>query len=150
MLNTPPPPPPLARLNLVVLRLAHVYGPYDSKYVGTALSLARVYQQLGKELKWLWTKDLRVNTVHVTDVARALWIAAEWNANGKAGWDGSWGDIPVFNVVDHGDTCEQPQTLTPLFFTLAARPAPSTASGRTNHPLRILMTATQVKERWNR
>ncbi|KAI9758388.1 MAG: hypothetical protein M1815_002134 [Lichina confinis] len=93
-------------LNLVVLRLAHVYGPYDSKYVGTALSLARVYQQLGKELKWLWTKDLRVNTVHVTDVARALWIAAEWNANGKAGWDGSWGDIPVFNVVDHGDTCQ--------------------------------------------
>ena len=110
-----------------MLRLAHVYGPYDSKYVGTALSLARVYQQLGKELKWLWTKDLRVHTVHVTDVARALWIAAEWYAGGKAGWDGSWGDVPVFNVVDHGDTCERPQSFPPPppppVFHCAGRPA---------------------------
>ena len=93
------------RLNLIILRLAHVYGEYDAKYVGTALSLARVYQYLGKELKWLWTKELRVNTVHVTDVARALWLAADWYDRGKAGWDKGWGKIPIFNVVDHGATC---------------------------------------------
>ncbi len=96
----------LFRLNLVILRLPHVYGDYDSKYVGTALSLARVYQHLDKELKWLWTKELRVHTVHVTDAARALWLAAEWFAKGKPGWDEkNWGKVPVFNVVDHGDTC---------------------------------------------
>ncbi len=85
-----------------------MYGDYDSKYVGTALSLARVYQHLGKELKWLWTKDLRVHTVHVNDVARALWVAADWYAKGKPGWDASWGPVPIFNVVDHGDTCKPP------------------------------------------
>ncbi|KAI9821444.1 MAG: hypothetical protein M1826_000680 [Phylliscum demangeonii] len=93
-------------LNLVILRLAHVYGEYGSKYVGTALSLARVYQHLGKELKWLWTKDLRVNTVHVTDAARALWLAAEWYDQGKPGWQASWGAVPIFNVVDHGNTSQ--------------------------------------------
>lgn len=92
-----------------------MYGDYDSKYVGTALSLARVYQHLGKELKWLWTKDLRVHTVHVNDVARALWLAADWHAKGKPGWDESWGAVPVFNVVDHGDTCKFTPPI-PLFF----------------------------------
>jgi dTDP-4-dehydrorhamnose reductase len=94
-------------LNLVVLRVAHVYGEYDTKFVATALTLAKVYQHLGKEMKWLWTKDLRVNTVHVQDVARALYQAAEWYAAGKKGWDASWGKVPLFNIVDHGDTCKQ-------------------------------------------
>jgi nucleoside-diphosphate-sugar epimerase len=95
--------------------LAHVYGDYDSKYVGTALSLARVYQHLDKELKWLWTKELRVNTVHVTDAARALWRAAEWYDEGKPGWDAAaWGPVPIFNVVDHGDTCTFTMPLLPF------------------------------------
>ncbi|KAI9835211.1 MAG: hypothetical protein M1819_002581 [Sarea resinae] len=93
-------------LNLVVLRLPHVYGDYASKHVGTALSLARVYQHLGEEMKWLWDKDLRTNTVHVHDVARAMWTAAEWYAHGKKGWDTSWGKTPIFNIVDHGNTCK--------------------------------------------
>ncbi|KAI9842035.1 MAG: hypothetical protein M1837_007531 [Sclerophora amabilis] len=93
-------------LNLVVIRLAHVYGEYSSKFVATALALARVYKDLGEELKWLWTKDLRVNTVNVHDVSRALWRAAEWCQQGKLGWDSSWGKVPVFNVVDHGDTSQ--------------------------------------------
>ncbi|KAI9679981.1 MAG: hypothetical protein M1817_004996 [Caeruleum heppii] len=93
-------------LNVVVLRLPHVYGPYSSKYVASALSLARVYQHLGKEMKWLWTKDLRINTVHVDDTARALWRAAEWYAEGKPNWDPSWGKAPIFNVVDHGNTSQ--------------------------------------------
>ena len=67
-------------LNLVILRLAHVYGPYDSAFIAKALCLARVYQEQGRELEWLWTEDLRINTVHVEDVARAFWRAAEWRA----------------------------------------------------------------------
>ncbi|KAI9755942.1 MAG: hypothetical protein M4579_004073 [Chaenotheca gracillima] len=95
-------------LNLIIIRLPHVYGEYSSKFVATALALARVYQDLGEELKWLWTKELRVNTVEVNDVARALWRAAEWLSQGKPGWDETWGKVPVFNVVDHGDTCSYP------------------------------------------
>ncbi|KAI9869895.1 MAG: hypothetical protein M1823_008914, partial [Watsoniomyces obsoletus] len=52
----------LPGLNLVILRLAHVYGPYDTGFVAKALCLARVYQAQEKELKWLWTEDLRINT----------------------------------------------------------------------------------------
>ncbi|KAI9806867.1 MAG: hypothetical protein M1833_002525 [Piccolia ochrophora] len=93
-------------LNLIIVRLPHVYGEYSSKFIATALSLARVYQHLGKEMKWLWTKELRVNTVHVEDTARALWHAAEWYVQGKQGWEPSWGKDPLFNVVDHGNTSQ--------------------------------------------
>lgn len=89
------------------MRLAHVYGDYDAKYVGTSLSLARVYQSLGQELKWLWTKDLRVHTVHVLDVVRALWDAADWYVAGQKNWDSkAYGATPIFNVVDKGDTSQ--------------------------------------------
>ncbi|KFY37301.1 hypothetical protein V494_04811 [Pseudogymnoascus sp. VKM F-4513 (FW-928)] len=92
-------------LNLIIMRLAFTYGKYDSKFVSKGLVLARVYKHLGEELKWLWTKDLKVNTVHVDDVARALWAACEWQAKGKAGWDAStMGTVPTFNVVDHTNT----------------------------------------------
>lgn len=96
------------RLNLIIVRLAHVYGDYASQFVATALSLARVYQHLHGEMKWLWTKDLRVNTVHIDDVTRGLWSIAEWYATQKqAGWDAkSMGAIPTFNMVDRGQTCQ--------------------------------------------
>ncbi|KAF1808113.1 NAD(P)-binding protein [Eremomyces bilateralis CBS 781.70] len=88
-------------LNLVVMRLAHVYGPYTAKYLSTALCMARVYQYLEKEMKWLWDKDLRQNTVHVEDVARALWTAAGWYAE-----KGEVKPAPIFNIVDHGGTTQ--------------------------------------------
>ncbi|KAH7364552.1 hypothetical protein BKA65DRAFT_522966 [Rhexocercosporidium sp. MPI-PUGE-AT-0058] len=95
-------------LNLIIVRLAHVYGDYASQFVATALSLARVYQHLHGEMKWLWTKDLRVNTVHIDDVTRGLWSIAEWYTTQKqAGWDAkSMGTIPTFNMVDKGQTCQ--------------------------------------------
>ncbi|CAI4216188.1 unnamed protein product [Parascedosporium putredinis] len=74
-------------LNLVILRLAHVYGPYASQWVATALCIARVYQYLESEMKWLWTKDLRTNTVHINDLTRAMWDVANWYNEGKAKWD---------------------------------------------------------------
>ncbi|KFX97667.1 hypothetical protein O988_04752 [Pseudogymnoascus sp. VKM F-3808] len=94
-------------LNLIIMRLAFTYGKYDSKFVSKGLVLARVYKHLGEELKWLWTKDLKVNTVHVDDVVRALWTACEWQAKGKAGWDAAtMGKVPTFNVVDHTNTSQ--------------------------------------------
>ncbi|KND90269.1 hypothetical protein TOPH_05083 [Tolypocladium ophioglossoides CBS 100239] len=94
-------------LNLVIVRLPHVYGPYASQWVATALCMARVYQHLEGEMKWLWTKDLRTNTVHIYDTTRALWSIASWHAAGKAKWDNAeMGQVPTFNVVDKGETCQ--------------------------------------------
>ncbi|KAJ4394620.1 hypothetical protein N0V93_003839 [Gnomoniopsis smithogilvyi] len=95
-------------LNLVIIRLAHVYGPYASQWVATALCMARTYQSSNSEMKWLWTKDLRTNTVHIEDVVRAMWAVAEWEAAGKKGWDDKamGGPLPVFNVVDSGVTTQ--------------------------------------------
>ncbi|KAK7737472.1 hypothetical protein SLS53_006545 [Cytospora paraplurivora] len=98
----------LEGLNLVIVRLAHVYGPYASQWVATALCMARVYKAQNEEMKWLWTKDLRTNTVHIDDVVRSLWSIAEWYAAGKKNWDDKTmgGPIPVFNVVDKGTTTQ--------------------------------------------
>jgi nucleoside-diphosphate-sugar epimerase len=94
-------------LNLAVIRLAHVYGPYTSKLVGTALCMARVYQSLNKEMKWLWDRELRTNTVHVEDVARSLWTVAEWYVREPR-------KVPqIFNIVDDGDTCKSRISLLP-------------------------------------
>lgn len=97
-----------SRLNLVIIRLAHVYGPYASQWVATALCMARTYQSSDSEMKWLWTKDLRTNTVHIDDVVRAMWAVAEWEAAGKKGWDDKTmgGPLPIFNVVDSGVTTQ--------------------------------------------
>ncbi|KJZ76595.1 hypothetical protein HIM_03931 [Hirsutella minnesotensis 3608] len=94
-------------LNLVIVRLPHVYGPYASQWVATALCMARVYQHLEGEMKWLWSKDLRTNTVHIHDAVRALWAIASWYDGGKAKWDAAeMGSIPTFNVVDKGETTQ--------------------------------------------
>ncbi len=89
------------------MRLAHVYGPYASQWVATALCMARVYKAQDEEMKWLWTKDLRTNTVHIDDVTRALWAVAAWYDAGKANWDDkTMGKLPLFNVVDEGATTQ--------------------------------------------
>jgi len=94
-------------LNLIIVRLPHVYGPYASQWVATALCMARVYQFLEREMKWLWTKDLRTNTAHIDDVSRALWAVAAWYDAGRANWDSKkMGDVPTFNIVDPGVTTQ--------------------------------------------
>lgn len=91
-------------LNLMIFRTAHVYGPYTSKFLATALCMARTYQFLGKEMKFLWKDELRQNTVHVEDLVRALWTGVEWYAKGTP----ARRPAPVFNIVDHGNTCKPP------------------------------------------
>ncbi|CAE7001908.1 hypothetical protein P3342_001504 [Pyrenophora teres f. teres] len=90
-------------LNLMILRFAHVYGPYTSKFLSTALCMARVYQSKGKEMRFLWKEDLRTNLVHVEDSTRALWHGAQWYAKGTPGRR----PAPVFNIVDHGNTAQK-------------------------------------------
>ncbi|ORX99895.1 NAD dependent epimerase/dehydratase family protein [Clohesyomyces aquaticus] len=89
-------------LNLLVLRMAHVYGPYTSKFISTALCMARVYQFLNEEMKFLWKEDLRTNTVHIEDAVRAIWVGAEWYVKAPPPRK----PVPTFNVVDHGNTSQ--------------------------------------------
>lgn len=92
-------------LQYCALRLPHVYGAYNSGYFAMALCLARVHKEMDQDLEFLFTKDVKVNTLHVKDAASALWMAAEWRAKqGKLDRN----KMPIaFNVVDHNDTCQK-------------------------------------------
>lgn len=69
--------------------------------------MAQVYKSQNEEMKWLWTKDLRTNTVHIDDVTRALWTIATWYTAGKNSWDEkAMGKVVTFNVVDNGATTQ--------------------------------------------
>lgn len=46
-------------------------------------------------MEMLWTKDLKTNTVHVRDVAKALWFLTTNGNNGQ-----------IFNLCDENDTGE--------------------------------------------
>nr|CAG8495393.1 10968_t:CDS:2 [Entrophospora candida]CAG8496025.1 5969_t:CDS:2 [Entrophospora candida] len=87
-------------LNLVILRPAIVYGPGATMGITSRLVCGRIYQYLNEEMKFLWSKDLKINTVHVLDVSRAMWHIAEWyQANEKAGK----GTL-IYNLADMGNT----------------------------------------------
>lgn len=95
----------ISDLKLIVLRLPHVYGPYDTRWLGTQLALARLYQERNKDgketLKYLWSADMRTHTLHVEDAAVALWQAAEWRSTHQ-----TLASKVVFNVVDSGNTTQ--------------------------------------------
>jgi nucleoside-diphosphate-sugar epimerase len=99
----------IANLNLCVLRMPHVYGPYVGRWLGTQLALARLYQERSKDkpetMKYLWSSDMRVNTLHVEDAASAAWQAAEWRATNDS-IPGSSDKRITFNVVDKGNTTQ--------------------------------------------
>ncbi|KAJ5115421.1 hypothetical protein NUU61_001180 [Penicillium alfredii] len=92
-------------LQYCALRLPHVYGPYDPGYFATGICLSRVYVDLERDLELLYTKDVKINTLHVQDAASALWRAAEWRA-GQGKIDNKDGFV-AFNVVDHNNTQQE-------------------------------------------
>ena len=52
-------------------------------------------------MKLLWSKDLKLNTVHVEDVVRANWHVANWYVDtAKKSEDGP----VIFNLADKEDT----------------------------------------------
>ncbi|ORX95563.1 NAD(P)-binding protein [Basidiobolus meristosporus CBS 931.73] len=85
-------------LNMVILRTANIYGPGDMTFSTPRFVIARVYQHLNEKMTMLWDKDMRINSVHVLDVARAFWHVSHWYLdNQKSG-------IEIFNLSDPGDT----------------------------------------------
>lgn len=99
-------------LKLCVMRFPHVYGPYVGRWLGTQLALARLYQERSKDkpetMKYLWSSDMKVNTLHVEDAASAAWLAAEWRATHDSIPNVSGADSKTitFNVVDKGNTSQ--------------------------------------------
>ncbi|KJA18608.1 hypothetical protein HYPSUDRAFT_69848 [Hypholoma sublateritium FD-334 SS-4] len=70
----------IENLNLVVLRVGFVYGPYtDFGNVISAMTVASVYGYLKKPMKFMWSPGKNpTNTVHVDDVAGGAWACANW------------------------------------------------------------------------
>jgi len=79
-------------LPLVILRPVTVYGPGDMTGITPRIVCAAVYQDKKEKMKFLWDKDLKLNSVHVLDVCGAIWAAL---TKGKSG--------SVYNVADQSD-----------------------------------------------
>lgn len=80
-------------LPVVVLRPALVYGSGDLTSLAPRICCASVYQKLNEKMKFLWSKELKLNTVHVKDVCNALWCCATSAQPGS-----------IYNLSDPGDT----------------------------------------------
>ncbi|KAJ3130940.1 hypothetical protein HK100_007139 [Physocladia obscura] len=91
-------------LNLVVFRVAALYGVGDVSNITPRIIMGAVYRQLKEEMKLLWTKDLKINTVHVTDVARALWSATVTEADGGLRKSPIAPKGEVYNLCDKSDS----------------------------------------------
>jgi len=84
----------LSNLNLIVVRPAIIYGPGDTKGLAPRFCIGAVYKKTGEKLEYpSWFEESKISTVHVKDVARALWHLA---TNGKKG--------DVYNLADKNDT----------------------------------------------
>ena len=87
-------------LNLVILRPAVVYGIGATMGLVPRIVCGRIYQHINEEMKFLWAKDLKINTVHVTDVVRAMWYIATWYEENEKSGKG----VLIYNLADHGNT----------------------------------------------
>jgi nucleoside-diphosphate-sugar epimerase len=85
----------MAGLNLSIVRPAVIYGAGDVSGISPRLICGAVYKHLDEKMKFLWGADLRINTVHVNDVCKALWHVATKCPVGS-----------IFNLADKGDTSQ--------------------------------------------
>eukprot|EP01105_Mastigella_eilhardi_P014444 TRINITY_DN3291_c1_g1_i1.p1 TRINITY_DN3291_c1_g1~~TRINITY_DN3291_c1_g1_i1.p1 ORF type:complete len:368 (-),score=148.31 TRINITY_DN3291_c1_g1_i1:52-1155(-) len=86
----------ISGLPLIILRPALVYGPGDVSGVAPRIICAAVYKHLKEKMKFLWTGDLKLNTVHVRDVVAAMWFAATTLPSGA-----------LYNLADKNDTDQE-------------------------------------------
>lgn len=80
----------------IIVRPSTVYGPGDVSGLSPRIICGAVYKHLHETMKFLWSGDLRINTVHVRDVCAALWHVSQ-NAQVKTTW----------NLSDKGDTTQK-------------------------------------------
>ncbi|XP_068622866.1 uncharacterized protein [Battus philenor] len=83
-------------LSYTIIRPAIVYGIGDRRSLTPRLLIGAIYKHLGQTMKLLWTADLKMNTVHVEDVCRAIWILGRRSdACGQ-----------IYNVVDTANSTQ--------------------------------------------
>jgi len=82
-------------LQVTILRPAIIYGPGDNSGISPRLITGAVYKHLNEKMKFLWSEGLKMNTVHVTDVCKALWHVATKCPAGE-----------VYNLADKNDTTQ--------------------------------------------
>ncbi|XP_059140667.1 uncharacterized protein LOC131928611 [Physella acuta] len=82
-------------LNYVIVRPAIVYGLGDRNGLTPRLIIGAIYKYMMQKMQMLWTKDLKMNTVHVDDVVRAVWHLCFHGNRGQA-----------YNLADKGDTTQ--------------------------------------------
>ncbi|OWF49963.1 dTDP-D-glucose 4,6-dehydratase-like isoform X2 [Mizuhopecten yessoensis] len=82
-------------LNYIIVRPAIVYGPGDRQGLTPRLIIGAIYKYIRQKMKMLWTKDLKMNTVHVQDVCQAVWHLCNHGSPGQ-----------VYNIVDSSDTTQ--------------------------------------------
>jgi len=80
-------------INHIIIRPAIVYGTGDVYGITPRLIVGSVYKESKVTLKSLYTKDLKLNTVHVKDVAKAIWFLTEHGESGS-----------IWNLCDKNDT----------------------------------------------
>jgi len=90
-------------LNLVILRPAVVYGTGATMGLVPRIVCGRIYQYINEEMKFLWAKDLKINTVHITDVVRAMWYIATWYEENEKAEKGAL----IYNLADQGNTDQE-------------------------------------------
>jgi len=83
----------VAGLKYIIVRPALVYGTADQLSLTPRLIIGSIHKELNRKMECLYTKDLRMNTVHADDVAKALHFLCT---------HGNSGD--VFNLADSNDT----------------------------------------------
>ncbi|KAJ7090232.1 hypothetical protein B0H15DRAFT_979127 [Mycena belliarum] len=87
-------------LNLVILRIGYVYGPYTNwGSITSAITVASVYGHMKKPMKSMWSPGKNpTHTVHTTDVAGGLWACAQWMAPlGRKEADSLAGEVIIFH-----------------------------------------------------
>ncbi|CAH0553088.1 unnamed protein product [Brassicogethes aeneus] len=86
----------IPNLKYTILRVPIVYGIGDKTGLTPRLMAASIYKHMGETMKLLWSADLKINTVHVLDVCRAIWFVL--NREDTIG--------QIFNVVDDADSTQ--------------------------------------------
>eukprot|EP01065_Artemidia_motanka_P051782 TRINITY_DN9189_c0_g1_i1.p1 TRINITY_DN9189_c0_g1~~TRINITY_DN9189_c0_g1_i1.p1 ORF type:complete len:393 (+),score=118.69 TRINITY_DN9189_c0_g1_i1:61-1179(+) len=84
------------QLPVIIVRLPVVYGPADVHGLMPRLLCAASYIQAGEPMEFLYSEDLRVNTLHVQDAVGGIWFLI---CSGQ--------DREVYNLVDDSDTTQK-------------------------------------------
>lgn len=85
----------LTDLRYAVIRPAIVYGLGDRHGLAPRLIIGAIYKYIKQKMKMLWTKELRMNTVHVHDLSRAIWHLFHHGQSGH-----------IYNCVDKNGTTQ--------------------------------------------